>query len=58
VPDIHERTKIQVKTDKTEHKMEKREKSKSAKKSTLTKSKSKMEPKSRKYLMGQPTPIQ
>ncbi|GJV70137.1 putative reverse transcriptase domain-containing protein [Tanacetum coccineum] len=51
------RTKIQVKTDKTEHGMEKREKSKSTKKSTPTKSKSKTELKSKEYLMGQPTPI-
>ncbi|GKD47101.1 putative reverse transcriptase domain-containing protein [Tanacetum coccineum] len=47
------RTKIQVKTDKTEHGMEKREKSKS----TPTKSKSKTEPKLKEYLMGQPAPI-
>ncbi|GKE39838.1 hypothetical protein Tco_1463243, partial [Tanacetum coccineum] len=51
------RTKIQVKTDKTEHGMEKREKSKSTKKSTPTKSKSKTEPKSKEYLMGQPALI-
>nr|GEY20059.1 hypothetical protein [Tanacetum cinerariifolium] len=42
---------IEAKTDKTEHGMEKREKSKSIK------SKSKTEPKPKKYLMGPPAPI-